>query len=246
VPAVVARQNEAVLAVIERAAKVARAPLKVAGEHWYAHQERGRLVYQDDDGLLDLPAPRLAGAHQFDNAGTAIAALRASGLKLPPAAFEAGVANAQWPARLQRLSHGALTALIPPGSELWIDGGHNAEGGRVVAAALGDLEERVPRPLLLIVGMLSTKDSVGFLRNFAGLARRVIAVPIPRQDKSLGAAELAEFARSVGLPADGAATLGDALLAVPRLGLEAPPRILVTGSLYFAGEALAENGTPPA
>ena len=245
VPAVIAPQGDAALSVLERVATQTRAPLKVAGEHWHVGKERGRLVYQDDDGLLDLPAPRLIGPHQFDNAGTAIAALRAAALRLPQGAFERGLLNAEWPARLQRLSQGALTALIPPGSELWIDGGHNAEGGRAVAAALGDIEERVPRPLLLVAGMLSTKDSVGFLRNFSGLARRVIAVPIPRQDKTLSAAELAEAARSVGLPADGAATLRDALLAIPRLGLEAPPRILITGSLYFAGEALAENGTPP-
>ena len=118
------------------------------------------------------------------------------------AAFEAGIAKAEWPARMQRLSHGTLKALAPAGSELWLDGGHNAEGGRAVAAALGDLEERVSRPLVLIVGMLTTKDSAGFLRNFSGLARRVIAVPIPKQEKSVPAETLADVARSVGIPAE--------------------------------------------
>ena len=89
------------------------------------------------------------------------------------------MAKADWPARMQRLTHGKLVALAPAGSELWLDGGHNADGGRAIAAALGDLEERVSRPLVLVVGMLTTKDSAGFLRNFAGLARRVFAVPIP-------------------------------------------------------------------
>ena len=156
-----------------------RAPLHVAGEHWNVHEEHGRLVYQDEDGLLDLPAPKLNGRHQFDNAGAAIAALRAAGLKLPLAAFESGIVKAEWPARLQLLSHGALKALAPPDSELWLDGGHNAEGGRAVAAAIGDFEERVPRPLVLIVGMLATKDCEGYLRNFAGLARRVYRDPDP-------------------------------------------------------------------
>src|SRR5207237_3373353 len=158
------------------------APIRIAGEDWSATEERGRLVYQDDDGLLDLPAPKLPGRHQFENAGVALAALRAAGtLVLPAAAFEAGIAKADWPARMQRLAPGPLASLLPGGSELWLDGGHNPEGGRAIANALADLEERVSRPLVLVVGMLATKDCEAFLKNFSGLARRVIAVPIPAQ-----------------------------------------------------------------
>ncbi len=245
VPVVVASQPQVALDVIERRAAEMRAPLRTAGEHWNVHGERGRLVYQDDDGLLDLPAPKLNGRHQLDNAGVAIAALRAAGQKLPLAAFETGIVRAEWPARLQLLSQGRLKALAPAGSELWLDGGHNVEGGRAVAAALGDFEERVPRPLVLIVGMLATKDCESFLRNFAGLARRVIAVPIPRQDKSLPADAVAASARAVGIPAETRDTIDAALVAVGRLDLDPPPRILITGSLYLAGEVLALNGTPP-
>src|SRR4051812_25404682 len=245
VPAAIAPQTDAVLTVIEQEARRVRAPLRVAGEHWSVHGEHGRLVYQDDDGLLDLALPKLTGRHQVENAGTAIATLRASGLGLPLPAFEAGIAKAEWPARMQRITQGALKALTPPESELWLDGGHNAEGGRVVAAALGDIEERVPRPLVLIVGMLTTKDNVGFLRNFSGIARRVIAVPVPRQDKSLPAETLVDLARSVGLPAESRDTIEAALSAVARLDLAPAPRILITGSLYLAGEVLAVNGTPP-
>jgi len=243
VPAAIAPQSDSALAVIERHAKRVGAPLRVAGEHWSVHEERGRLVYQDDDGLLDLPLPKLHGRHQLDNAGIAIATLRAAGITLPIAAFETGLAKAEWPARMQLLTHGALKQLSPPESELWLDGGHNAEGGRAIAAALGDLEERVPRPLLVIVGMLSTKDNIGFLRNFAGMARRIIAVPIPRQDKSVSAATLAEMARGVGIPAESCETLESALAAAGRF--ELAPRILITGSLYLAGEVLERNGTPP-
>jgi dihydrofolate synthase/folylpolyglutamate synthase len=174
-----------------------------------------------------------------------VAALRATGLQLPLSAFETGIAKADWPARLQLLSHGNLKAFAPLESELWLDGGHNADGARAVAAALGDLEERVPRPLVLVVGMLATKDCAGFLRNFAGLARRVIAVPIPRQDKSLPAETVVDVARQVGIPAESRDSIEAALAAAGRLVLELPPRILITGSLYLAGEVLARNGTPP-
>jgi dihydrofolate synthase/folylpolyglutamate synthase len=244
-PLIVAHQPPEALGVIERRAATLRAPLHVAGQHWNAHEERGRLVYQDDDGLLDLPAPKLQGRHQFDNAGVAVAALRAARETLPMSAYETGITRADWPARLQLLSHGALAALVPQGSELWLDGGHNPDGGRAIAAALGDLEERVSRPLVLVVGMLSTKDSAGYLRNFAGLARRLIAVPIPRQQKALSADTIAEAARAAGIPADAGADLPTALAAVARLELSPAPRILITGSLYLAGEALALNGTPP-
>ncbi len=201
VPAIVTGQTREALAVIEHQAARLRAPLAIAGEDWTATEERGRLVYQDDDGLIDLPAPKLYGRHQFENAGAAIAALRASGLKLPAPAFEAGMIRVDWPARMQRLSQGRLPSLLAPESELWLDGGHNADGGRAIAAALADLEERVSRPLVLIVGMLSTKDSEGFLRNFAGLARRIIAVPI-HQDKAMPATALADVAQGDRHPRD--------------------------------------------
>src|SRR5438552_7044112 len=126
VPAIVAAQPRAALAVIEQAAARVGAPIKIAGEDWTATEERGRLVYQDDAGLLDLPPPKLYGRHQFENAGVAIAALRAAGaIALPSVAFETGLGKADWPARMQRLSHGALPTLLPAGAELWLDGAHN-------------------------------------------------------------------------------------------------------------------------
>jgi dihydrofolate synthase/folylpolyglutamate synthase len=244
VPAVVVSQAREALAVIERQAARVKAPLTIAGEDWTATEEHGRLVYQDDDGLLDLPPPRLYGRHQFENAGAAIAALRAAGLKLPPPAFEAGMIRVDWPARMQRLSQGRLASLLPPESELWLDGGHNADGGRAIAAALADLEERVSRPLVLVVGMMSTKDSEGFLRNFTGLARHVIAVPI-HQDKALPASSLADTARGIGFPAIARDDVEGALLLAGQLELAPAPRVLITGSLYLAGEVLAANDTPP-
>jgi dihydrofolate synthase/folylpolyglutamate synthase len=245
VPAIVAAQPRDALAVIERLAARLHAPIRIAGEDWTATEERGRLVYQDDAGLIDLPAPKLYGRHQFENAGLAIAALRAAPtLRLLPAAFE-GIAKAEWPGRMQRLSSGKLAALVPPGGELWLDGGHNPDGGRVIASALADLEERVSRPLVLIVGMLANKDSEGFLKNFTGLARRIVTVPIPQQENTLSAAALADAARAIGLPAQESPDIETALAAVASFDLEQRPRILITGSLYLAGAALAQNGTPP-
>jgi dihydrofolate synthase/folylpolyglutamate synthase len=246
VPAIVAAQHREALSVIERQAARLGAPLKIAGESWTATEERGRLVYQDDAGLLDLPAPRLYGRHQFENAGLAIATLRTlRTLRIPPTAFEDGVVKVDWPARLQRLAAGPLVDMIPAGSELWVDGSHNPDGGRAVAAALADLEERVSRPLVLVVGMLSSKDCEGFLRNFTGLARRMIAVPVANAEKGLPAEAVADAARAIGLPATSRDDLAEALEAARKLDLDPAPRILITGSLYLAGEVLRENGTLP-
>ncbi len=153
----------------------------------------GVWFFRDERGLLDVAAPRLFGRHQFDNAGLAIATLRAiDKFKIEPSAFEQGIASAQWPARMQRLNAGALVAIAPKDSELWLDGGHNIDGGRVVAAALGDLEERVPRPLVIIAGMMGNKDAAGFLANFAGLTRHIIAVPVPDQESAMPPETLAD------------------------------------------------------
>jgi len=245
-PAIIAAQPREALMAIERQAQRVKAPIRIAGEDWTATEERGRLVYQDDDGLLDLPAPKLYGRHQFENAGVAIAALRAvDALKIPSSSYEAGIARADWPARMQRLSHGPVAALAPAGSELWLDGGHNVDGGRAIANALADLEERVSRPLVLVVGMLATKDCESFLGNFTGLARRIVAMPIPHQEKSLSGNAIADIARTVGIPAQASESLEAALAAIAHFDLDPPPRILITGSLYLAGHVLDANRTLP-
>jgi dihydrofolate synthase/folylpolyglutamate synthase len=246
VPVISTEQSSEVMTVIEQQAKRMRAPLFAAGEGWHVNVERGRLVYQDDRGLMDLAAPKLFGRHQFDNAGLAIATLRAIGsIKIPSAAFEAGIVNAEWPARMQRISSGTLIGFGPPGSEIWLDGGHNVDGGRVVAAALGDLEERVSRPLVVIAGMMANKDAGGFLANFAGLTRHIIAVPIPDQSAAMPPERLADAARLLGMRVEISDGVEAALRTLAGLAYEIPPRILITGSLYLAGHVLALNGTPP-
>jgi dihydrofolate synthase / folylpolyglutamate synthase len=246
VPVICAEQPADAMLVIEAEAKRMRAPLFAAGEGWHVSVECGRLVYQDERGLLDLPAPRLFGRHQFDNAGLAIATLRATDpFRISHAAFEAGIVNADWPARMQRLTSGALLELGPQGCEIWLDGGHNAEGGRVAAAALGDLEERVSRPLVLMAGMMASKDARAFLANFAGLTRHIIAVPIPDVDNAMAPDRLADAARVLGMRVEVAGSVEAGLRTLAAMAYEVSPRILITGSLYFAGHVLKINGTPP-
>jgi dihydrofolate synthase/folylpolyglutamate synthase len=245
-PVVCAEQAPEAMAVIETQAKRLRAPLHAAGQQWHVGVECGRLVYQDDRGLMDLAAPKLFGRHQFDNAGLAIATLRAiDAFKINMPAFEAGIVNAEWPARMQRLVAGVLVEQGPRGSEIWLDGGHNAEGGRVAAAALGDLEERVSRPLVVITGMMANKDAGAFLANFVGLTRHIMAVPIPGRDNAMPPDRLADAARALGMRVENAASVEAALQTLSHLAYEVPPRILITGSLYLAGHVLAANGTPP-
>ncbi|HWL21582.1 MAG TPA: folylpolyglutamate synthase/dihydrofolate synthase family protein [Bradyrhizobium sp.] len=246
VPVISADQPREVMAVIEQQARRMRAPLFAAGESWHVSVECGRLVYQDERGLMDLAAPKLFGRHQFDNAGLAIATLRAiASLKIRSAAFEAGIVSAEWLARMQRISSGQLIGLGPPGCEIWLDGGHNAEGGRVVAAALGDLEERVSRPLVVIAGMMANKDAAAFLANFAGLTRHIMAVAIPDQPNAMPPERLADAARGLGMRVEISVGVEAALRTLAGLAYEIPPRILITGSLYLAGHVLALNGTPP-
>ena len=155
------------------------------------------------------------------------------------------MARVEWPGRLQRLTKGRLAGLAPQGSELWLDGGHNPDGGRALAAAMADLEERSAAPLVLVVGMLGTKDADGFLRNFLGLAREVIAVPVTGQIAARPAEEVARLAREAGLTSSTAPGVEAALAALADTVWERAPRVLICGSLYLAGEVLAANGTPP-
>jgi dihydrofolate synthase/folylpolyglutamate synthase len=184
------------------------------------------MLFRDGAGERRLPLPALAGAHQIDNAGTALACLPyllAHGID--ESAIHRGLQDVEWPARLQRLTRGPLAALLPPGWELWLDGCHNADGGRVAAAWAA---EQPPMPLHLIFASLSTHDPRGILQPFSGLARDVHTVAVPGEHKTLSADETAAAARDIGL-------------SVVVHG-SAAGRVLICGSLYLAGTVLAENG----
>jgi len=246
VPLIVGAQDDVPRDVILRRADALSAPAYVFGQDFFAHQEHGRMVYQDTDGLLDLPLPRLIGRHQIENAAAAIAGLRRAGHGWGrDAAIERGLRTVEWPARLQRLHRGPLVEIAPEGAEVWLDGGHNPHGAAAVASAIADLEERSERSLYLICGMLRTKDALGFLTAFRGLARHVATVDIPGEAMSLGAGELYDRARAVGLDAAPAEDVEDAMLQIAAWARahpkEPPPRILICGSLYLAGAVLSEN-----
>ncbi|WP_417524567.1 bifunctional folylpolyglutamate synthase/dihydrofolate synthase [Marinovum sp.] len=234
VPCVVGPQTDEALEVIEARAAALGAPLIAQGQHWHAFEERGGMVFQDEAGLLDLPLPNLPGAHQVDNAGAALAALRHLGFD--DAACEAAVSRAYWPARMQRLTEGPLVAMAPQ-AQLWLDGGHNAAAGVALAAHLKRLPDR---PTHLICGMLNTKDVTGYLRPLAEVADSLTAVPIPGETNTLSPEETVAAARAVDLPAKPAESVEAALLSLVEIAPEA--RILICGSLYLAGSVLRANG----
>ena len=233
VPCIVGPQPDEALVVIEASANRLGAPLLVYGQHWHVYEERDRLIYQDEAGLLDLPLPVLIGAHQIQNAGIAIAALRQLGYG--ETACEAAVTNAKWPARLQRLKRGPLVDAADT-AELWLDGGHNPAAGHALSEALTRLPNR---PLHLICGMLNTKDISGYLRPLAQNAKSLFAVSIPNEVNTLPAAETAKAATDVGMTAQDA----DSAMAAINTIIQTDPnaRILICGSLYLAGNVLQEN-----
>jgi dihydrofolate synthase/folylpolyglutamate synthase len=232
VPCVVGPQLDEGLEVIEARAARLGAPLRVFGQHWHCFEDRGRMVFQDEQGLLDLPLPNLPGPHQLQNAGAAIAALRWLGA----GDAEAAVTHAYWPARMQRLRHGPLIDAAPQ-AELWLDGGHNPAGGEAVAATLARMPKR---PTHLICGMLNTKDIAGYLRPLAPHVASLSAVSIPGEAATLPAADT----RAAALVAGMNATEADSVLAALRAITATDPtaRVLICGSLYLAGQVLRENG----
>jgi len=247
VPVIVGPQEDAPREVILTRADRLSAPAYVFGQDFSAHQEHGRMVYQDEHGLLDLPLPRLIGRHQIENAAVAIAALRHAGRGWgTDNGIETGLRTVDWPARLQRLTRGPLVDLAPKGAEIWLDGGHNPHCAAAVSRAIADLEEKAERPLYLICGMLRTKDAIGYLSAYRGLARHVVTVNVPGEAASLGAGALYDLARHAGLDAQPAEDLEDAMLQLQAWSRahpkEPPPRILICGSLYLAGKVLVENG----
>jgi len=233
VPCVVGPQHDDAMDVIEAKAARLGAPLLAYGQHWHVSEERGRLVYQDERGLLDLPLPALPGPHQIMNAGAAIAALRALGKD--EAACEAALTQAYWPARMEKLTQGALVDLAAP-AELWLDGGHNPAAGRALAQTL---KQQPKRATHVICGMLNTKDISGYLAPLGEIAETLTAVSIPGEPNTIPAEQTAEFARSVGITASAAPDVSNAIKDITAHTPHA--RILICGSLYLAGAVIRAN-----
>jgi dihydrofolate synthase/folylpolyglutamate synthase len=244
-PAVIGRQREASAQVIETEAAKLAAPLFRMGREWQVTSRDPGFRYESDLLTLDLPAPALIGAHQIDNAATAVACierLRAARFDIGEAAIRKGLASVEWPARLQRLTRGPLPDSLPAGCELWLDGGHNEDCGIVLGRMAAEwAKEPAALPLYLVFAMQTTKDASGFLRPLARYATAARAIPFPEGHVAYTPQEACAKAAEVGLdcaPAnDIGAALEDLLATQP-----APMRILICGSLYVAGEVLVRNG----
>jgi dihydrofolate synthase / folylpolyglutamate synthase len=234
VTCIVGPQAEAGLEAIEAIAARVGAPLLIHGQHWHVAREGERMIYQDENGLLDLPLPNLPGAHQIQNAGAALAALRHLGQ--PDVTYEAAVTRAFWPARMQRLRHGPLVDLAPT-VELWLDGGHNPAAGEAIGAHLATLPRR---PTHLICGMLNTKDIGGYLRPLAPQVDSLHAVSIPDTVATLPAEDTAQAATAAGIAASISGSVAEALADIAAQDPQA--RVLICGSLYLAGGVLRDNG----
>ena len=236
VPCIIGPQSESGLDVMEARAAQCGAPVLAYGQHWHSGPERDGMIYQDELGLLDLPLPILPGLHQIQNAGIALAALRHLGCD--EAACTAGLTQAVWPARMQRLRIGPLANLAnASGAELWLDGGHNPAAGAALAFVLRSLPKR---PTHMICGMLNTKDVDGYLAPLAEVAISLTGVSIPGEANTLPADQTAQAAQHVGLAGRAADTVTEALQAI--LADDPHARVLICGSLYLAGAVLRENG----
>lgn len=241
VPVVISQQEPSVLDVLTETARRKRAPIMTWGQDFDAFKQNGRLVFQTENELLDLPLPGLIGRHQIVNAGTVVAAaqLLRPLLGLDEDIIGEGLSRTTWPARMQRLAAGPLAERAGTNIELWLDGGHNPAGGRAIAQTLCDLDEIRPMPVVLIFGMQGHRDAQGFLTPFAGVVKRVLTVPVAgARELPHDPAELAEQARLSGLPAEPCVDFLDALDRLAR-EVKTPTRVLICGSLYLAGAVLA-------
>ncbi len=249
-PVICGPQADAAMRVINQVCADKNVRLHAFGRQWRAGLRNGedgeaRLVYKDDRGILDLPAPVLVGAHQAGNAGIAIAMLRhQNAVTISDAAIRAGLGWVRWPARLQRLTHGPLFDKLPANSELWLDGGHNPSAARALREALLTMSDGT-RPVIAIIGMMGNRDPADFLIPLQGVVQTVYGVTIPGVDHPCPAADIAAAAGKAGMQGLMASDVGSALDAISQSRVQDPPLVLIGGSLYLAGDVLAKNGPLP-
>lgn len=248
-PVIIAPQLASVSRVLNTVAETLHAPVIEHNKQWHIRNNRqkpGTFKFQDIHGSVDLPTPRLPGAHQIRNAAVTVAAVRSQQrFNIPESAIRAGLDWAQWPARLQNLNDTDLNQNLPEGTEIWLDGGHNPIAARVIREHFKSTDT-ITTPFYMICGMLKNKDSMGFFMPFRGFAECVIAVDIPGDHDAMSAAELAAEASNVGIQGRMAASVRSAVQMIAKEAhADTPPKILICGSLYLAGEVLKETGAYP-
>ncbi|MBX4335303.1 bifunctional folylpolyglutamate synthase/dihydrofolate synthase [Bartonella raoultii] len=244
VPVVIGKQNhEETLCVLTALADKNNAPCFLFDQDYQSYVEYGRMVFQNNCGLMDLPLPNLVGAHQIANAGASIEAVYQAGFQISEQAISHALQNIYWPARMQHLTHGHLIDQLSPDIDLWLDGGHNPAAGKAVAAELAQWRKKTSRPLIMIAGMLNTKDTVGYFRSLANLVDKVYTIPLTNNKAGVCPKILAQSAQKAGLSAIPQTNLQDALRKINTEYKEAT--LFIGGSLYLAGDILRDNKTPP-
>ncbi|ENN92760.1 bifunctional folylpolyglutamate synthase/dihydrofolate synthase [Bartonella bovis] len=244
VPVVIGKQNYDIThCVLSTLADKNKAPYSIFNQDYQSYKEYGRMVFQNNQGLMDLPLPNLIGAHQIANAGASIEAIYQAGFQLSQQTISKALRNLYWPARMQHLTHGRLVDQLPLSTDLWLDGGHNPAAGKVVAEELTQWKKKSNRPIIMIASMLKTKDTIGYFRPLANLVDKVYTIPLNSNDASICPIILAQSAQKVGLTASPQANLQTAF---HKISLEHKDAIIfIGGSLYLAGDILRDNETPP-
>ncbi|WP_019223094.1 bifunctional folylpolyglutamate synthase/dihydrofolate synthase [Bartonella rattaustraliani] len=244
VPVVIGKQiHDETLSVLTTLADKNKASYFLFDQDYQSYREYGRMVFQNAQGLMDLPLPNLIGSHQIANAGASLEAVYQAGFRLSEQAISHALRGIYWPARMQHLTHGYLVDKLAPGIDLWLDGGHNPAAGKAIAAELTQWKKQSNRPLIMIAGMLNTKDAVGYFRPLANLIEKIYTVPLTNNTAGMCPTILAESAKKVGLFATPQTHLQEAL---HRINIEYRQAIvLIGGSLYLAGDILRDNKTPP-
>ncbi|GAA4658464.1 folylpolyglutamate synthase/dihydrofolate synthase family protein [Bartonella pachyuromydis] len=244
VPVVIGKQDyNETLSVLTTLADKNKAPYSLFAQDYQSYTEHERMVFQNNQGLMDLPLPNLVGNHQIANAGAALEAVYQAGFQISEQAISCALRNIYWPARMQHLTHGYLVDQLSPHIDLWLDGGHNPAAGKAVAAELNKWKKKTNRPFIMIAGMLNSKDAVGYFRQLVNLVDKVYTIPLTDSTAGICPKMLAESARKAGLFSTPQAHLKDALEKIKTEHQDAI--VLIGGSLYLAGEILRDNKTPP-
>ncbi|WP_336278712.1 bifunctional folylpolyglutamate synthase/dihydrofolate synthase [Bartonella sp. CB175] len=244
VPIVIGKQDhDETISILTALADKNKAPSSLFGQDYQSYTEHGCMIFQNSQGLMNFPLPNLIGAHQIANAGAAIEAVYQAGFRLSEQSISHALQNIYWPARMQHLTHGHLVDQLAPGIDLWLDGGHNPAAGKVIAAELSQWKKKSNRPIIMIAGMLNTKDTVGYFRPLANLLDKVYTISLTNNNSGICPKILAESARKVGLFANPQASIQEALRQINSEYKEAI--VLIGGSIYLAGDILRDNKTPP-
>jgi dihydrofolate synthase/folylpolyglutamate synthase len=239
-PAVIARQQIKALDMLKKQAKILDVKPFIAGVDFDGYQQNNRLIYQDEKGLMDLPPSNLKGQFQYENASIAIAAIRHFKLPIKEDEIAKGLEKTQWAGRFMPINSGALRDILPPSSQLWLDGGHNVAGAEVLVSATE--AQRQNRPLIMIMAAFANKDIDGFLKHFIGKLDKFIAIEMKSERNIITSIELAKKARVLGFTANHAASIKQALKQAASIE---NAMVLICGSLHLVGEVLAENKTLP-